>query len=67
LATTGKVVDVSGFHDSYEAIKNIPVGTCITAIDLEDETIIASFPQSLYLGEDIPHTTSTTMGFWYHS
>jgi hypothetical protein len=23
---TGKVVDVSGFHDSYNAIKNIPVG-----------------------------------------
>jgi hypothetical protein len=34
---------VSGFHDSYEAIKNLPVGRFITAIDLEDETIIASF------------------------
>jgi hypothetical protein len=49
--STGKVVDVSGFHKQLEAIKNIQVGTCITAMDLENKTIIASFPQSLYFGD----------------
>jgi hypothetical protein len=61
---TGKVVDVSGFHDSYEAIKNIPVGTCITAIDLEDETIIASFPQSLYFGDTMKTSLIPPAQLW---
>jgi hypothetical protein len=43
--STGKVVDVTGFHEALEPIKNIQIGTCITAIDLTNETIIASFPQ----------------------
>ena len=37
--STGKVVDVSGFHDTFDAIQNIQVGTCITAINLNGETI----------------------------
>jgi hypothetical protein len=45
------VVDISGFHDSLEAIKNIQIGTCIAAVDLKDKTIIAAFPQSLYFGD----------------
>ena len=54
--STGKVVDVSGFHDTFDAIRNIQVGTCITAIDLNGETIIASFPQSLYFGDSMEHS-----------
>jgi hypothetical protein len=48
--STGKVVDVSGFHEHLDTIRNIQVGTCVTALDLNNETIIASFPQSLYFG-----------------
>lgn len=33
--TTGKVVDVTGFHDSLDSLRNIQVGTCITAIHLD--------------------------------
>ena len=45
--STGKVVDVSGFHDSLNTMKNIKVVTSITAIDLEGETIIVVFNKSL--------------------
>ena len=40
---TGKVVDVGGFHPSMELLKSIKVGTLITAVDLDGETIIAVF------------------------
>lgn len=61
---TGKVVDVSGFHNSFDAIKNIPVGTSITAIDLEDETIIAVFPQSLYFGDSMETSLIPPSQLW---
>lgn len=64
--STGKVVDVTGFHDSFNAIKNIPVGTCITAIDLDGETIIASFPQSLYFGETMETSLIPPAQLWHH-
>jgi Reverse transcriptase (RNA-dependent DNA polymerase) len=62
--STGKVVDVTGFHDSFDAIKNIPVGTCITAIDLDGETIIASFPQSLYFGDSMETSLIPPAQLW---
>jgi hypothetical protein len=62
--STGKVVDVSGFHDSFTAIKDIPVGTCITAIDLDSETIIASFPQSLYFGNTMETSLIPPAQLW---
>jgi hypothetical protein len=49
--TTGKIVDVQGFHESLDIIKGIQIGKSVTAIDLEGETIIASFPQRLYFGD----------------
>jgi hypothetical protein len=61
---TGKVVDVSGFHDSFKAIKDIPVGTCITCIDLDGETIIASFPQSLYFGNSMETSLIPPIQLW---
>ena len=64
--STGKVVDVSGFHDSYDAIKNIQVGTCITAIDLDGETIIASFPQSLYFGDTMENSLIPPAQLWHY-
>jgi hypothetical protein len=35
--STGKVVDMSGFHDSVGLIKLLQVGTDTTAIDLENK------------------------------
>lgn len=36
----------------------------ITAIDLEDETTIASFPQSLYFGISIENSLIPPSQFW---
>ena len=52
----GKVVDVSGFHPSMELMKDVTVGTLITAVDLQDETIIAVFHQGLYFGKSMEHS-----------
>jgi hypothetical protein len=62
--TTGKVVDVSGFHDSLESIKGIQVGTCVTAVGLKDRTIIASFPQSLYFGDSMETSLIPPAQLW---
>jgi hypothetical protein len=64
--STGKVVDVSGFHDAFDAIRNIQVGTCITAVDLHGETIIACFPQSLYFGDTMEHSLIPPAQLWAH-
>jgi hypothetical protein len=64
--STGKVVDVSGFHDSLGAIKDIQVGTCVTAVDLENETIIACFPQSLYFGDTMENSLIPPIQMWEH-
>jgi hypothetical protein len=64
--STGKIIDVSGFHDSLETISNIPVGTCITALDLTNETIIASFQQSLYFGDSMEHSLIPPTQLWEH-
>jgi hypothetical protein len=63
---TGKIVDVSGFHEQLEPIKNIQVGTCITAIDLNEKTIIASFPQSLYFGDTMETSLIPPAQLWHH-
>jgi hypothetical protein len=53
---TGQIVDVQGFHESLEPINGIKIGTSVTAIDLGQETIIASFPQSSYFGDTLEHS-----------
>jgi hypothetical protein len=60
------VVDVSGFHDSFGSIEDIPFGTCITAIDFDGETIIASFPQSLYFGNSMETSLIPPSQLWDH-
>jgi hypothetical protein len=62
--STNKVVDVSGFHDAMEPKKNIQIGTCITALDLRNETIIASFPQSLYFGNTMETSLIPPAQLW---
>jgi hypothetical protein len=58
--STGKVVGVSVFHKSMGSKRNMQVVTRVTAVDLENDTIIASFPQR-YNGKPI-YTTNSNVG-----
>ena len=64
--TTGKVIDVYGFHDSLGSVKDIVVGTAITTIDLEDETIIGVFPQIVYFGKSMKDSLLPPAQMWDH-
>ena len=48
-------VDVAPFADSYEAIKNVPIGTCAAAYDcVKTGTVyILVFGQVLYFGDQL--------------
>ena len=61
---TGKVVDVGGFHPSMELLRDVTVGTIITAVDLKDETIIAVFHQGLYFGDSMEHSLIPPAQLW---
>jgi hypothetical protein len=47
-----------------DSIKNIQIGTCLTAVDLSNETIIAVFPQSLYFGDTMEHALNPPAQLW---
>ena len=57
-------MDIHGFYDAFGVMKDISVGTAITAIDLEDETIIGVFPQSLYFGESMKDSLIPPAQMW---
>ena len=61
---TGKVVDVGGFHPTMDLLKDVTVGTIITAVDLPDETIIAVFHQGLYFGDTMEHSLIPPAQLW---
>ena len=48
-------VDVAPFSDEYTPIKDVPIGTCVTAYDSAEngETIILCFGESLYFGNKL--------------
>jgi len=50
---TDRTADVEGFHEDLWKLKNIPIGTCYTAIDHPglQETIIGVFHECLYFGD----------------
>jgi hypothetical protein len=62
--STGKVVDVSGFHEHLDTIRNIQVGTCVTALDLDNQTIIVSFPQAFYFGNTMETSLIPPAQLW---
>jgi hypothetical protein len=49
----GRVADVAGFHPDMEKMKDIPIVTVATAIDLShvNETVILVFHEALYFGK----------------
>jgi hypothetical protein len=52
IKQTECIADVSGFHDNFGVLKEIPIATCCTAIDHPDrqETLIVVCHESLYFG-----------------
>jgi hypothetical protein len=54
---TGLVVDVGGFHPSLPVMKDVPIGTAITAYDTDEgETVILSVHQALFFGSSMEHS-----------
>jgi hypothetical protein len=55
MEDTGRCADVQGFSESLGNFKDIPIGTCGTAIDIAgtQTTIIAVFHKSLYFGNQL--------------
>ena len=58
LSETQYYCSVRPFTDSYEAMSNIPVCTCATAITVPatGETMILVFHQSLFFGDQLDHS-----------
>jgi hypothetical protein len=55
MEDTGRSADVQGFSSELGSLKDIPIGTCATAIDIAatQTTIIAVFHESLYFGDSL--------------
>lgn len=54
---TGLVVNVDGFHPLLPVMKDVPIGTAITAYDTDKgKTIILSVHQALFFGSSMEHS-----------
>jgi hypothetical protein len=51
--SVSRVTDVGGFHPDMPEMKNIPIGTAVTAFDLAhvQDTVMLVFHEALYLGK----------------
>lgn len=57
LALTGQTCDVSGFHQSFESVKDVPIAQVATAVTLENgETIVLVINEALYFGAQMNHS-----------
>lgn len=64
---TGNVTDVSGFHDGMQALANIPIADCITAMTLPTgETVILVLNQSLFFGSALEISLLSTPQLRHH-
>ena len=51
LELTGQMCEVSGFHQSFDSLKNVPIAKAATAYTLETgETVILVINEVLYFG-----------------
>ena len=50
---TSQVCTVSPFLDSYESKKDVPICSAVTAVDLEDGSILLEAGQGLYFGAEM--------------
>ncbi|KAL7540871.1 hypothetical protein ACHAXR_010448 [Thalassiosira sp. AJA248-18] len=55
---TGQTCEVKGFHNSFDAISNVPIATVATAWTNPQSgaTYILIFNESLYFGEQMDHS-----------
>ena len=57
LSTTGQTCDVKGFHDQFEAIKDVPIARVATAFkDSDGSTYILVINEALYFGQEMDHS-----------
>jgi hypothetical protein len=57
LNTTGQQCSVSGFHDSFDSIPDVPVATAATAYTTKDgTTYILIVNEALYFGGSLDHS-----------
>ena len=57
ISLTGQTCDVSGFHQSFESLKDIPIAQVATAVTLENgETVILIINEALYFGPQMDHS-----------
>ncbi len=62
---TGQVVDVNGFHDSFETIKNVPIATCYASYDHPDgNTYIIVVNEALFFGDSMEHSLLPPAQVW---
>ena len=57
LEDSGVTVNVSPFTNEYASIKNVPIGTCATSLELENgEVLVLIIHQALFFGDRLPFT-----------
>ena len=57
LELTGQTCEVSGFHQSFDSLKNVPIAKAATAYTLETgETVILVFNEVLFFGNQMDHS-----------
>ena len=57
LSTTGQCCDVHGFHDKFDAIKDVPVARSATAyVDQQGDTYILIVNEALHFGPSMDHS-----------
>ena len=57
LSTSGGIYDVRGFHDNYDAIKDVPVTQVATVYtDGNEATYILIINEALYFGSSMDHS-----------
>ena len=57
LSTTGQTCDVKGFHDEFEAIKDVPIARVATAYkDTDGNTYILVINEALFFGQSMDHS-----------
>ena len=62
---TGQIVDVSGFHDSFQTIKDVPIATCYCAFDHpEGYTVTLFVHEALYFGDTMEHSLIPPAQIW---
>jgi len=56
LTLSGQTCNVSGFHQSFSSIKDVPVAQVATAITMENgKTVVLVINEALYFGNSMDH------------